>query len=146
MCTNGLRTTTETNWLHRKINFLSLYLPRTVRFRVAIGPIPRMLRGTQSYIPWWEARTSWMVNTPSLELAHDTPLKRNSYSGERTLSALQVNVTGVPSIALFLVTLDVRLVFLGLAGEKSIKTISCFKQLLKVRIELGISGRSFFFF
>ena len=83
-----------------------------------------MLRGTQSYIPWSEARTFWMVNTPSLELTNDTPLKRNSYSGEGALSALQVNLTGVPSITAFLVTLDVRLVSLGLPGEISIKTIN----------------------
>ena len=140
MYTNGLRTTTETNWSQRKIHFLSLYLPSTVRLRVAIRPIPRMLRGTQSYIPWSEARTFWMVNIPSLELPNDTPLKRNSYRGEGTLSALQVNVTGMPSITVFLVTLDVRLVSLGLSGEIAIKTI---KQLLKVRIEVGSSGRFF---
>ena len=65
-----------------------------------------------------------MVNTPSLELPNDAPLKRNSYNGEGALSALQVNVTGMPSITVFPVTLDVRLVSLGLSGEISIKTIS----------------------
>ena len=36
---------------------LPFYLPNTVRFRLALRPLPRMFLGIHSYLPWSEAFT-----------------------------------------------------------------------------------------